>query len=84
MGEWLSEGPRLGLGPGREVMRAEWLEAFGGLPCAHCGREIRVGEQFTLRGRCAFGGIVPLSEASRAYADTLEPYAEHVSCQPPE
>jgi hypothetical protein len=79
--EWLSEGVRLGLaGDAAAAMRAEWLAALGALTCARCGREIEAGEQFVLRARCTFGGIVPLTEAAQAYADTLEPYAEHLDC----
>ena len=81
--EWLSESSRLGLDAGQpQTMLPEWLETFGSLRCAHCGSEIGAGERFTLSGRCAFGGIVPLGEGSQAYADTLEAYAEHVYCRP--
>ena len=80
--EWLIESSQLGLDAGQaQTMRLEWLEVFGPLRCAHCGGEIVVGEQFTLSGRCTYGGMVPLGEGAQAYADTLDAYAEHVDCR---
>ncbi len=62
-------------------MRAEWADAYGPLPCAACGEEIRTGELFLLAGYCSMGGVVPASRFA-AFADVLQPHAEHLRCRP--
>lgn len=79
-GAWL-ELPELSANPppASLMMQAEWLQAFGPLRCAICGRPIEPGEAFRLAGRCAMGGVVDAARLA-IYADLLEPFAEHAGC----
>lgn len=79
---WL-ELPELSGGPEGCPLcqRDEWSAALGTLTCAACGEEIRAGELFLLAGYCSMGGVVPASRFA-AYADVLQPYAEHLRCRP--